>query len=462
MRRISPPMTSKAKKSLMAILRWGVALAGTWYVLSMLSWNDHVLAIVDSTNIPHWAIVLQGDEESPQLNVEMQDTGRTLMVDHDSVISEPDRKNMTVSVDGVEMKLLGVDLADRFHARRLLVQDSPGNPTAARWINAGDTDYHVTHPHPRVQIGVRHLLAGARKAFLFLSIIIFPLTFVITSIRWHELLKALDIRLSAQRTFVLNMVGAFYNTFMPGSTGGDVLKAYYVAKQTHHRTRAVMSVVVDRIIGLLALFILGGVMAAYAAVHWHIAQTAGVAIFSLMICLSTAAGLTIFYNKTLRRVFGLNWLLDRLPMQGKVTRAMEAMDLYGRRPGLAAAALLVSFPVHIVVILSALLAGQAFRLSIPWYYYWTVVPVTVLAGSIPISPQGAGVMEYFAIWLLSPLGCTVAEAVALTMSIRLVQVMWNLTGGVFVLRGGYHAPTVAEEREVEAEDEDQPHHSAVQ
>jgi hypothetical protein len=102
------------------------------------------------------------------------------------------------------------------------------------------------------------------------------------------------------------------------------------------------------------------------------------------------------------------------------------------------------------------MAGTAFGLSIPWYFYWTVVPVTVLAGSIPISPQGAGVMEYFAILLLAPLGCTVAEAVALTMSIRLVQVIWNLTGGIFVLRGGYHAPTEQQQRETEEEDEDGP------
>jgi hypothetical protein len=65
-------------------------------------------------------------------------------------------------------------------------------------------------------------------------------------------------------------------------------------------------------------------------------------------------------------------------------------------------------------------------------------------------------MEYFAILLLTPVGCTVAEAVVLTMSIRLVQVLWNLVGGLFVLRGGYHKPTAAQEREIEAEDEDGP------
>ena len=51
------------------------------------------------------------------------------------------------------------------------------------------------------------------------------------------------------------------NSFMPGSTGGDVVKAYYAAKHTIWRTRAILSVLIDRALGLLALIVLGGVMA---------------------------------------------------------------------------------------------------------------------------------------------------------------------------------------------------------
>ena len=42
---------------------------------------------------------------------------------------------------------------------------------------------------------------------------------------------------------------------------------------------------------------------------------------------------------------------------------------------------------------------------------------------------------------------------ALTLSIRLVQIFWNLVAGLFVLRGGYHAPTETEQHELE---EDEP------
>ena len=80
--------------------------------------------------------------------------------------------------------------------------------------------------------------------------------------------------------------------------------------------------------------------------------------------------------------------------------------------------------------------------------------VIVLAGSIPISPQGAGVMEFFAILLTKRQGCTVSQAFALTMSIRLVQILWNLTGGIFVLRGGFHTPTQDEQKSLEIDEPD--------
>jgi glycosyltransferase 2 family protein len=443
-------MTSRSVKTIKNLLRWGVAAAGAWYVVSQLSWNDRALVVLGPTNQPRWARVMDGDDSSPQLRVRTLDDGQTRTVDASAVISEPDRRNMSVNIAGQPAKVLGVELADRTTARKLLVNQNG----SIRWVAAADTDYHVTLPHPRVQVGLRHLLTSARHGYLILSLAIFPLTFLITSFRWHELLKALDVRLTPARTFELNMVGAFYNTFMLGSVGGDVLKMYYTAKQTHHRTRAVMSVAVDRIIGLLALIILGGSMAGYSAVRMGIPQMDGVAIASLALILATAIGLIVFYVPRLHRLSGLDWLLGRLPMKERIGRAVEAMRLYGKRPGLAVAALLVSFPVHVVVICSAFLAGVAFGLHIPGPYYWTVVPVAVLAGSIPISPQGAGVMEYFAIWLLAPIGVGVAEAVVLTMSIRLVQVLWNLAGGLVVLRGGYHVPTTAQERQVEAEDED--------
>ncbi len=387
-------MRKKLLPILWSTVRWGIAVFGILYVISKMSWHDQVY-VPSLSQKPLSLLTQNAQDTDPTFTVLDPRTGKPIAVPRDEVKPPPN--------------------------------------------------------HPIVEIGVIRMVRQARPKWLAAALAIFPLTIIITSFRWHELLKALDIRLPVTRTFVLNMVGLFYSTFMLGSTGGDALKMYYVAKQTHHRTRAVMSVLVDRAIGLIALIILGGVM---ASLQWHIHKCRQVAVTSGLILALTAVGMILFYNPILRRISGLDFLIPRLPMQKQVVKAIEAMHIYGRRPLLAIGALFASFPVHAVVITSAMFCGIAFGLPIKPFYYWMVVPVLVLVGSIPISPQGAGVMEYFAINLLVPQGVNVGQAFALTMSIRLTQMIWNLTGGFFVLRGGYHAPSESEQKQVEREDTD--------
>jgi uncharacterized membrane protein YbhN (UPF0104 family) len=181
-----------------------------------------------------------------------------------------------------------------------------------------------------------------------------------------------------------------------------------------------------------------------------------VAKASGLLLAATAVGLLVFYHRGLRRLTGLDRLIRRLPMQKFVRNAVHTMELYGRHPARMGFALLLCFPVHMTAIVSATFAGRAFGLNVPDLYYWVVVPVIALVGAIPISPQGAGVMEFFAIKLLTTRHpVSVGQAVALVMSIRLVQMFWNLVAGLFVLRGGYHAPTEKEQHDLETADADE-------
>jgi hypothetical protein len=446
-----------ALKIVKEVVRWTIAVVGIWWVISQMSWHDHVWAFLPGRAMPVKSLTLvdkNAQDSSPSYNVIDPQTGKTVSISAQAVVNEPDRANLKVFGDGGVKYVVAVDLSgDLKQVKGLWVADHPDGPVAVFAQPSEYPNYQITVPHPRVQIGVLRMVREANIEFIIAALAIFPITILITSVRWHELLRALDIHLKLSRTFVLNMVGMFYNTIMPtGSTGGDVFKAYYVARQTHHRTRAVMSVLVDRAIGLVALIILGGTM---AALQRHIPRCRQVALASAGIIAFASLGLLVFYVPALRAMSGLDFIIKKLPMQKQVRGAVETMHIYGRRPLLVLVALIMSFPVHMIVITAAQLCGIAFGLHINLFYYWMAVPVIVLASAIPISPQGAGVMEYFAIKLLEPQGVTVAQAFALTMSIRLVQIFWNLTGGFFVLRGGYHAPTQTEQRQAEEEDEDQ-------
>jgi uncharacterized protein (TIRG00374 family) len=459
-------MNPRFKKILKFIIRWGIAVFGIWYVIANMSLRDSVLVVNTTTNVPYRASLARHAEEDQAIfTIIDPQTAQPVDVDASQVINPPDRRRVTLVQNGTaqEAELLGMRLIGDINRGprpgALLVTLDKGR--SGEWISpsAVQGGFTVNVPRPRVEVGLASMVQRANPWLLVASLLVFPLTFLITSYRWHKLLRAVEVFMSFARVFVINMVGAFYNSFMPGSTGGDVLKAYYASKQTPHRMRAVVSVFFDRLLGLLALVIVGGVMASYQYVlyvrsglpHDPTARACLQVMWaSIAVMFGVFITFVVLFQPTVRKYLGLEYILNRLPAQKHVENAREVTRIYRSRPLLIVWALIVTIPVHLTVIVSAMLAGLAFGLPIRPLFYFTAVPVIVLVGSIPISPQGAGVMEFFAIALTQRQGTTVSQAFALTMSIRMVQILWNLTGGIFVLRGGYHAPTESEQREMQA------------
>jgi uncharacterized protein (TIRG00374 family) len=452
----------RIKKWVTFAVRWGIAIGGIALVLWNISFYDRVQVLDPETNsIQKVRVWFHATETESEFMV--ASPGRPArVVSPDDLWVRPDRTHVTVKLGDPyspagervkKVRLLAVKPGEVTGAgrsvRQLLVDDPDSDRglvlDPSRVVDGGP----LTVNSPYVEIGINRLVRNANKAYLLAALFMLPLSYILTSIRWHLLLESLGIRLSFFRSLVLNLVGAFYNAFMPGTTGGDLIKAYYAARQTaEFRTRAVLSVLIDRAIGLMALILLGGAMAAY---QWHIPDCRRVAIISGAVVGAALLGVVVFYSRRLRRWTGLDFILKRLPMQRQVQKAVGAMEMYRDRPLPLLNALLLSFPVHATAIISATFAGKAFGLSLPVFYYWVVVPVIALVGAIPISPQGAGVMEFFAVELTRRHGVSISQAFVLVMSIRLMQVFWNLVAGIFVLRGGYQAPTEKEQEAMEGD-----------
>jgi len=466
-------MSTRTKKWLSFTLRWGIAVVGVYWVIANISWSDRVL-VAGSGGWPMSVKLAAPTSDNAPVFPIVDADGKTKVVPRTDLIARADRPKVVLKRNGVDetFAVLGLKVsADPDRSHWPLVVAPPRNVWDRYWDvhNAPAivvTPEEVVGPYsavveyPLVDVGIGQMLRGAKVWLLVLAIVIFPIAISLPAVRWHRLLRALGVSVPLSRAFVITMVGNFYNTFMPGSTGGDVLKAYYASKQTHDpalKTRAVVSVLFDRVLGLLALVILGGTMACAAFLRavsrgtYQVdpaARLCGkVALASAGMLACAAFGFYVVLHPAMRSK--IQPLLMRLPGKKHIEHILETMEIYRTRPGLVLWALLITLPVHGTTILSATLCGIAFGLHIKWLFYFVAVPVIVLVGAIPISPQGAGVMEFFAILLLRPQDPIVSHAVALTMSIRLVQIFWNLSGGLFVLKGGYHAPTDDEKRELE-------------
>jgi hypothetical protein len=262
-------MKPKSRKWIKFIFRWGIAVVGIVYVLMRTSFHDKIL-IVDRNLNKQEIRIEDGESNTANEYWAFYDGRRQYPIARAQVWTPPgDQRSVPIrGRDGKEVKarVLAIhptlDQQQNQPPAEILVEN-PAN-AAHQIIKPAEVvgGYQVGVPYPLVDIGLIRLVREARPLYLLLAVALLPISFLITSVRWHMLLEAQDIHMGQGRAFVLNMVGSFYNSFMPGSTGGDLVKAYYAAKHTTHRTRAVMTVIIDRILGLLALIILGGVMAA--------------------------------------------------------------------------------------------------------------------------------------------------------------------------------------------------------
>ena len=113
--------------------------------------------------------------------------------------------------------------------------------------------YWVYHdPNRRAQMV--EAIRNAQYRWVMLGILAYIVVEVAAAFRWHVLLKVQKIHLSLPRLAGLFFIGMFYNQFLPGGTGGDIMKSYYLLKETpDKKAGALLAVVFDRFIGLVAL-----------------------------------------------------------------------------------------------------------------------------------------------------------------------------------------------------------------
>src|SRR5207247_756457 len=72
-------------------------------------------------------------------------------------------------------------------------------------------------------------------------------------VRWLWLSRPLGFTQSLARFTGIYFVGMFFNLFLPTSVGGDAVRAIYLANGKGKRMAALLSVVLDRVSGLLVL-----------------------------------------------------------------------------------------------------------------------------------------------------------------------------------------------------------------
>ena len=260
------------------------------------------------------------------------------------------------------------------------------------------------------------------------------LSVVYAVLRWRALLKGADLDVPLREAMRLAWVGMFFNQVLPmGQVGGDVVKAYALAKdRPGRRARAVVSVVADRGIGLCVLFATAAAGVAFGPGGTRLDLARGIALAMFAFCALFLGWLML---PRLRARFPLSRALSRLPFRRLWLAAADGFDVFGRSPGAVGRSLLWGVGVHAAFLLGLHLLGRALGAELGAVALLVAVPVALMAGALPGLPAGWGVGD-MAFWFFLPAaGVPANEAVALSFLMRAVLMLIALPGGLLLARG---------------------------
>lgn len=281
--------------------------------------------------------------------------------------------------------------------------------------------------------------------WLLVACLLFGATFLLAGFRWWILLKVQEIMLPLGVVMSVTFVGQFFNSFLPGAIGGDVVRVFYALKYSpQNRTRATLSVIVDRAMGfavVLCSAIIGLAWQFNASDHYEDIKIIGSVLLILMGLF--VAGLTVLALVPFRRLpafFHKVW--QKIPRRHIGELVVEGIRQHGRSLRLTLDAMAFSVGVQFLVFTAGYSVARAIHLDATYGQMVVVLAVVTGIVSLPISIGGHGVREGAFIVMFAAFGIISIDqqagtgrepAIVFSVLFYALLSVWSLVGGVVYL-----------------------------
>lgn len=256
------------------------------------------------------------------------------------------------------------------------------------------------------------------NSIFMVALAILPFSIFLRAWRWLIIMNKDEKLVSIKNAYYLTLVGVALNIFLPASSG-DIAKSYYGYKWHGIKEEMLSSSIIDKLIALLALFIIGSVAAFALKMDW-------LAAFSILVMV--ALGLLIFFPKVVPwRI--LNWGLglftktqldeDKLKTSFALPHKIKIITIL-----ISIMAWTLSYIQFYVVCLS-------FNVDISFTYILAIASLLNLALLFPFTLNGIGSGEVMTIYLFSLVN--ISPTLAILISLVYFQLLNTIIPGIFGL-----------------------------
>lgn len=215
------------------------------------------------------------------------------------------------------------------------------------------------------------------------------------ALRLRLLLKSQGISLPFGAGFRLVAISTFFSFCIPGGTGGDVVKFYYLSSERRgQRVEIATMVLLDRVAGLISLLLLVVVLGAFNLDLLRESALIRLLVFSALGGLLALVGIgAISSSERLRRGKLYSYLVTRIPLHRYVARVADAFYVFRHYRSVPSGAILLSLLGHGLLCGLFLVVGSYAIPQVPARQLCLLALLGMLANALPVTPGGLGVGE---------------------------------------------------------------------
>lgn len=282
------------------------------------------------------------------------------------------------------------------------------------------------------------LSASGRNWPMLLTGLIFTFLGLLAGVfRWHRMLIGHGFQMGFGKVFQILFIGQFFNAFMPGACGGDVIRAFYVTRESEKGTRAeaATTALADRLIGLLVLMVFCSVIIGLRLPFFlsH-AETKIPGLLMLFFFIGALGGLLVFFRINLFERSRLFRRMEQgLRIGPVIRRAYDTLYNFRDRPGMIFEAGIYSLLNMIFLTLACVAFGRSLGLEVQMIDYFTFFPIITILASIPVTPGALGIREGLFEQMFAAVGVASTHAVLLSLLVYFGGVACSLFGGVIFI-----------------------------
>lgn len=279
--------------------------------------------------------------------------------------------------------------------------------------------------------------------------VIFGIQFFIFALRF-KLVTTLIQKISFPLACQLHLIGQFFNTFIPGGVGGDLVKAIELSKAIQKPKKNALAVtLVDRVVGLYGLIIFAFIslivqMRNLSPTHTQYLIASAFLFLIATLCLlfrNTIVSLFSHFTKKLQHGFIVN-------VKDSILIFFDYLGdflVFSRLNRFLFISLLVQCLSVLFLYIVVLQLNPSSTSSIPSFaLFFPLACFGYVAMAIPITPGGIGFGQAAFYLIFKSFGDPIGEAALIGVSLmQLFNIFFSLPGGYYFTRSTYRSQTPA-------------------